>query len=178
MSIIENSENRQISPPKTSESIPADVQDLLRKVDTFLKRDEIDGALALLSRARLKSAWLINATGVCQLRLRNYKVAVDVFRGLVLGSGGLVLRSDVPRAFLVNYATALLAAGNVGGAHRVLNELDEESSPAVQRLRRVRQEWLKSLTIWQKLNVWAGGQPALPIELDFPAGELGLYSAS
>src|SRR3546814_2372550 len=56
MSIIENSENRQISPPKTSESIPADIQDLLRKVATFLERDEIDGALALLSRARLKSA--------------------------------------------------------------------------------------------------------------------------
>jgi hypothetical protein len=177
-----SSRNQSVNPPAFSNETPAppaaDVQDVLQKVKNALAGGDVDGALALLSRTRLRSPWLTNAAGVCQLRLRNHKVAVDVFRSLVLAPGGLLLRTDVPPVFLANYAAALLGAGNVGGAHRVLNELDADGDSVVQRLRQARRNWLNRLTIWQKLNVWTGGQPAVPIEFDFPVGELGLYSGA
>lgn len=32
--------------------------------------------------------------------------------------------------------------------------------------------WKSSLTLWQKLNWYLGGQPDKPVVLDFPPGDL------
>jgi hypothetical protein len=130
-----------------------------------------DKALSLAARAGVTSPWVTNALGVCHLRLGNAKAAVEVFRGLLL-TGSLILREDVPTVFKTNYATALLAADNLAGCLRVLEELREEDNPAVQRLRAAIQRWQTSLSFWQKLNWYLGGQPARPLPLDFPLGEL------
>jgi hypothetical protein len=106
------------------------------------------------------------------MRLGNVKVAVDVYRGLVLSSGGLILRQDVPVVYKTNYATALLLSGNVSGCQRVLNEVNDQSSPPVQRLRDAIHGWVKGMSFWQRLNWWTGGTPTHPVVLNFPPGEL------
>jgi len=145
--------------------------DLFGKVDTLLREGQADKALNVLARASVKSPWVTNALGVCQLRLGSVKVAVDLFRGLVLGAG-LVLRKDVPAVFKTNYATALLLSGNVDGCLVALEAVGDEQSPAVQRLQEAVGRWQQRLTIWQKLNWWMGGQPDCPVTLDFPPGDL------
>ena len=120
----------------------------------------------------MNSAWATNALGVCQLRLGNAKVAVDVFRGLALAAGGILLRNDVPAVFKTNYATALLAADNMGGCLSVLAEVREEEHLAIGKLRVAIQRWKESLTLWQKINWYLGGQPDRPVALDFPLGDL------
>jgi hypothetical protein len=152
-------------------STSPEVADLFRKVDELLREGQADKALDVLARAGVKSPWVTNALGVCQLRLGSVKVAVDLFRGLVLGAG-LLLRKDVPAVFKTNYATALLLSGNVDGCLVALGEVGDEQSPTVQRLREAVRRWQQRLTIWQKLNWWMGGQPDCPVTLDFLPGDL------
>jgi hypothetical protein len=157
---------------KGAETRPPEVVDLLGKVDKLLREGQPKRALEIISRAKINSPWVTNAAGVCQLRLGNAKVAVDVFRGLVLASGGLILRQDIPAAFKTNYATALLAMDNLAGCLGVLAEVRDEDHPGAQRLRAAVQRWKQDLTLWQKIQWYTGGQPARPVTLDFPPGDL------
>lgn len=151
---------------------PAEVTDLLGKVERFLQEGEPKKALDAIARAKINSPWVTNAAGVCQLRLGNAKVAVDALRGLVLAAGGLVLRPDVPPVFKTNYATALLAADNLAGCLSVLGEVKDEAHPAVAGLKSAIQRWKEGLTFWQKVNWYLGGQPDRPVTLDFLPGDL------
>jgi hypothetical protein len=151
---------------------PPEIVDLLGKVDRLLQEGQPEKALELIVRAKVNSPWATNAQGVCQLRLGNARVAVDVFRGLVLAAGGVLLRTDVPAVFKTNYATALLAADNMAGYLSVLAELREEEHPAIEKLRAAIRRWKESLTLWQRITWYMGGQPNRPLVLDFPLGDL------
>ena len=159
--------------PGAAREWPPEVADLLGKAAKFLQEGQPEKALDLIARAKLTSPWATNALGVCQLRLGKATLAVDLFRGLVLAAGGLLLRPDVPAVFKTNYAAALIAADNLSGGLRVLEEIRDESNPAVQTLRAAVRRWEAGLTFWQKLNWWFGGQPDHPLVLDFPLGDLG-----
>lgn len=154
-----------------AETRPPEVADLLAKVGRHLQDNEPKRALDLIAQAKVNSSWVTNAAGVCQLRLGNSKVAVDVFRGLVLGPGGVLLRQDAPTVFKTNYAAALLAADNMAGCLSVLADIKEES-PAVKRIREAIQRWKASLTLGQKIQWYLGGQPDRPLVPDFALGDL------
>jgi hypothetical protein len=154
-----------------AEARPPEVADLLGKVEKLLEEGRPAAALQRVGSSRISSPWLANAAGVCQLRLGNVKAAVDTFRGLVLAAGGLILREDVPTVFKVNFATALLADGNLSGGLRVLDEIREEH-PAVREMRDAVRRWKGGMTLWQKLWWSVGGQPPRPLVLDFALGRL------
>jgi hypothetical protein len=149
-----------------------EVVDLLGKVDRLLREGQPGEALDLIARSGVKSPWATSALGVCQLRLGNAKVALDVFRGLALAAGGLSLRRDVPTVFKTNYATALLLLGNLAGGQSALHDAGDDLHPAVVKLREAIRRWAKGLTFWQRLNWWMGGEPAHPFALDYPPGDL------
>ncbi|MGE3804458.1 MAG: hypothetical protein AB7K24_07280 [Gemmataceae bacterium] len=153
---------------------PPEVADLLRKVDEFLKEGDPGKALDAIAKAKstAASSWITNARGVCQLRLGNAKVALEVFRGLVLATGGILLRGDVPVVFKTNYAVALLLSGNMSGCQGILAEVRNEGHPAVQRLNDAIQHWASRLTFWQRINWYLGGQPDNPVDLSFLPGDL------
>src|SRR5262245_47553783 len=94
--------------------------DVLAQVGALLEDKQAYDALALLGRLKPASIWTTNAIGVCQLRLGNAQIAVDVFRGLVLAPGGIIVRDEAPTVFKTNYATALLANRNVHGCLSIL----------------------------------------------------------
>jgi len=162
----------QVADNSNGAAKPPQIVDLLGKAEQLLAEEQAGGALDLIARAKVNSPWATNALAVCQLRLGNEKVAVDLFRGLVLASGGILLRRDVPVAFKTNYATALLSAQNINGCLSVLSEIKQEEHPAVARLRAAIRRWKEGLSFWQKINWYMGGQPAHPVVLDFPRGDL------
>lgn len=161
------------SDPATGAEVrPPEVLALLNTVAKLLEEGLPAKALDVIARAKIRSPWVTHAAGVCQLRLGNAKVAVDAFRGLVLAAGGLLLRAEVPIVFKTNYATALLATDNLAGCLSVLGEIREEAHPAVPQLRVALRRWKESLTFWQKVQWYLGGQPARPVTLGFPLGDL------
>jgi hypothetical protein len=151
---------------------PPEVTDVLGQVAKLLEEGQPAAALERISRSKLSSPWLKNAVGVCQLRLGNAKIAVDTFRNLVLTAGGLVLRDDVPAVFKINFATALLADGNLPGGLRVLDEIRDEGHPAVREIRDAIRRWKEGMTLAQMLWWSIGGQPPRPLVLDFAPGRL------
>lgn len=156
------------------EAIPRtpQVTALLVNIQELLEDQKYPQAFEVIARAKVDSPWLSNALGVCYLRTGKASSAVEVFRGLVLKTGGLVLREDVPAVFKTNYVTALFLSGNLDGGLGVLRELGEESGEAGSRLFRAADDWVGDLSIFQKLNWYLGGKPSHPIQLDFPPGDL------
>ncbi len=156
----------------SAETRPSEVTDLMDRVGGLLGEGQPRKALDLLARSRAGSPWAVNATGVCLLRLGDVRGAIELFRGLVLAPGGLVLRRDVPTAFKTNFATALLLDGNVAGCISVLAEVREEGHPAVRRLRAALRGWQAGMSFWEKVRWHLGSPPDRAVELGFDPGEL------
>jgi hypothetical protein len=151
---------------------PPETAALLQKVERVLQAEGPEEALELLARSRDNSPWVTNARGVCLLRLGEAARAVDLFRGLVLGAGGLCLRQDVPTVFQTNFATALLLAGNLSGFLSALADTHDKGHPAVQRLAAAVGKWRAGLSFWEKVRWYLGGEVGRPVTLDCPPGDL------
>lgn len=150
----------------------AEIEQLLATVEEFLQQEQCSKAIELLRRSKSGSPWVRNALGVCLLRQGEIQRAIELFRGLVLTSGSILLRMDVPTVFQTNFATALLMAGNVSGCQSALHNAESAGHPAVSRLRDAIVAWKQSLNFWQRVNWYLGAQPEQPIRLDFPPGDL------
>jgi hypothetical protein len=159
------------SESKESDGPSSDIVNVLGKVKRLLDEQCSEKALEIITRSRLSSPWISNATGVCALRLGNAKQASGIFQGLV-GHLGMMLKPDAPLVFKTNFATALLASNNMAGCLSVLHEIGKEENPTVQRLRAAIREWKQGLSFWQKLKWYTGDFPEKPVVLGFPLGEL------
>src|SRR5262249_43084068 len=71
----------EVSARPAAEIKSPEVIELLSKVEQALREGQPAAALEAINRARVKSPWVTNAAGVCQLRLGNMKLALEVFRG-------------------------------------------------------------------------------------------------
>ncbi len=145
--------------------------DLHKNVALLLQAGSPEQALQLISKSKIKSAWVKNATGVCQLRLGNAQVAIDIYRSFLI-DGGIFLRAEAPVVYKINFAVALLLNENLPGFYSVLSELRAEEHPTVQKLRAAVNTWKKKLSLWQKLKLVCGNDPNVPIQLGFSPGEL------
>jgi hypothetical protein len=153
------------------EAQAASGDEVLQRVRRLLEAGQPKQALEAIGQAPAKSLWLLNAAAVCQLRLGHPEKAVELLRPLVV-QGGIHLRGDVPPAFKLTFAAALLTTGNLDGFLATLNEVRAEEHPAVGQYREAYRRWKASLTAWERLKVAFGGQPARPFVLDFPPGEV------
>lgn len=151
---------------------PEEIAELLDKAGQALNDGRPEKAIEVIVRSKVNSPWALNALGVCQMRFGNSKTAVDLFRGLVLASGGVLLRSDIPTVFKANFATALLLNDNLHGCLDVLAEIRGQDHQAVTKLRDAVARWKASLTGWQKILWYVAGHAARPLTLDFPPGDL------
>jgi hypothetical protein len=165
-------QGRTRDPVEENGSQPTEIVNVLGKVESLLQEGNAEKALDVLARSRLKSPWVTNANGVCLLRLDRAEQAVNLFRGLALSPGGVVLRADAPLVFKTNFATALLACGNVGGCIRILHDINDEENRAVQQLRGAIEQLRKRLSLWTRLQWRMGVPPTCRVPLDFPPGNL------
>ena len=130
-------------------------------------------ALALVARCSEYSIARENLRAVCYLRQGRYDQALDVIRSLCLrGRSSVELADDLPLAVKVNFATALVAAGERSGGERLLDEIRDENERGVQRLRTAIRRWEGRLTFLQRLLLRLGFEPNVPLELIPPLGEL------
>lgn len=153
------------------ESISPEVAELLARVGKALDEQDAERALAMVNRTKLASPWVRNAIGVCQLRLGLTDTAVSTFRSMVV-SDNLMIRPDALCVCRINYAVALLLAGNMGGCLNMLAELGDVKHPGVEKLRVALERWKAGLSFWQKIQWAIGNELNEPVKLDFPPGEL------
>jgi hypothetical protein len=155
------------SPEAQAESIDR----LVDRVRELLEQDQPHQALEAINESPAKSPRLSNARAVCQLRLGNPDRALEILRPLVV-QGGIHLRAEVPTAFKLTFAAALLATGNIDGFNATLGEISPEEHPAVASYRDAYRRWRAGLGLWEKVKASFGAQLSQPFELDFPPGEL------
>jgi hypothetical protein len=151
---------------------PDDVRKLLAEVESLLEAGQADRALQLLSRTKVKSSWLANAAGVCRLRQGRPDEALDIFRPLVLKPVGATLQEEAPFVFKINYAVALLSAGNFPRFLTVWPCIRNENHPTVTRIHEALARGKQSLSPWQKLLWYTGLKMSYPVRLEFPLGDL------
>lgn len=149
-----------------------DVQLVLERVSAMLDAGKPKEALAAIRSSRTASPWLMNAAAVCEMRQGNAEGAVQILRSLTVGSGGLVIRSDAPTVFKVNFAIALWRNGNLGGCQSTLAEIRDSEHPAVKELRNAIAKWKRSLSFWQRVSLLLGGEPSAALPTDAPFGHL------
>lgn len=130
-------------------------------------------AVTLSRKSGASDLDVINARGVCLMRLGKYREAVVLFRNLVLQPGCVGMRYDRPAHYKTNYATALLLGGHVGGCLDVICELGDQAPQRTALLRNAIQRWVATLPFWTWCNWKVYGVEPLtyPVTLDFDAGE-------
>lgn len=164
--------DRFLPTPTAAPARPPEVVVLLDRVGVLLQDGLPQQALDLLAGERSGSPWVTNARAVCLLRLGLPDRAVELLRGLVLSAGGVCLRPDVPTVFKTNFATALLAGGNLRGGVSILDEIRDEAHPAVRKLRAILRGWREGLSLWQKLCWRLGSEPSAPLYLGEALGDV------
>jgi len=151
---------------------PAEGPSLFERAEALLRAGRPKEALDLLARSGPPTPRLTNARGVCLLRLGEAERAAEVFRGLVLAPGTVCPRPDAAPEHRCNFAAALLAAGNLAGGLRALDEVGDEGRPAVVRLRAAVRRWREGLSFWERWRWRLGDGPPRPVALDADVGEL------
>lgn len=117
---------------------------------------------------------VLNAKGVCLLRLGSIQSALQVYRSYILQPGGAWARTDMPISHVLNFATALLLSGRPAGCLDILAHVSDPEHPGVRRLRDAISRWERQLSLWQRFN-WRFGriEPAgTQVRLDGLPGEI------
>lgn len=152
---------------------PEKVSDVLALAEKLLAAAKPQEAADLIRKHGFGSAELLNAYGVALMRAGETTKALDVYRGLCVGEGGLCLKPNLPTVYKLNFATALLLARNVSGCQALLREIVATDDPYVQRLRAAIDRWRGALRWWRRLAYdWYGVEPNIPVALDFQPGAL------
>lgn len=109
-----------------------------------------------------------NARAVCLMRGGDPEGALEILRELVLEEDSVIVSGTVPRARVINLATALLLCGNVEGCAFALDDV-EDDEPAKAPLVAAIRAWEGGLSRWQRLRRALGSSLPGP-RLDFPPG--------
>jgi hypothetical protein len=101
-----------------------------------------------------------NDKAVLLMRSGRFAEAIDILRKLVLNRDCVWMRKEIPLIYKTNFAMALLLGGFPAGCRSLLAELNDETIPAVIKMRMTLKNWEKSMTLWQRLNWrWMGIEP-------------------
>lgn len=145
--------------------------EVLQRAVQSIEAGHFDKAFNQLASLGSVSHEVVNARGVCLMRMGKARQAVDLFRSLVLQSGCMWMRPEVPVVCKINFATALLLDGHPRGGVAILAEVNEPQNPDVQQLKAAIRRWVKGLSWWNKLNWWTGVDLHEVVPLDFSPGK-------
>ncbi len=151
---------------------PETNDELLVRIDALLRAGQVDEAARMLRSRGLDAPALRNAMGVCMMRAGKPTAAVEIYRDLLVIPGGVSLKLNAPVHHKVNYATALLLAGNISGCRTILDDLRYEQHPSVARLRGAIAAWKRTLGLLERVRCALLGEATRPVKLDFPPGEV------
>ncbi|MGE3182534.1 MAG: hypothetical protein AB7N71_12960 [Phycisphaerae bacterium] len=149
------------------------MREILARVQNLLDQNDVQQAIEQVRKHGNGSAEMSNAYAVCLMRSGQADKAVEIYRSALVQPGGVCLKPEMPTEYKANYAGALLLTGNVAGCLAVLRDAHAEGNPVVIKLRAAIQQWLRSLSWWQRL--WlrlANEAPKKPVKIDFSLGTL------
>lgn len=152
-------------------STDARVVEAVRNAMRLADAGDLERALTALNRSRSNCELVRKARGVCLMRAGRTTEALQLYRGLVLASGGTWPKPGVPDIYQINFATVLLLAGHPAGCRDMLHGLRDDAHPSIVRLRRALDRWRQTLNFWQRMIWIMGSEPDAPVVLDFVPGE-------
>ena len=160
------------TPPAAAEARAAQPANLMDTVRRLLEAGNPDAAMEAIHRSGSKAPPVMNARGVCLLRLGKFEPAVAIFRDLVFPAGSFTMELQTPTVYQANYVLSLLLNGNPMVAMSVLGEIEDRDHPAVAKVRQAIKQWKKKLPLLSRALLLVGVCPDTPVTLDGPPGEL------
>ena len=149
---------------------------LLAEMLREISNKQYDKAIRLSNKQKGQDPDVVNALGVCLMRVGRYEDAVTLFRNLVLERDRTWMRKDRPLHYRTNFATALLLSGRPSGCLEMLHEMRTEAPPLASVLRSAIKRWESTLSFWSWLD-WKMSRiepKNTRITLDVVPGELGV----
>jgi len=144
------------------------IQEKLTAVQNYLNSGNPEKALHLLDK-EIHQPELVNARGVCLLRLNKIDPALELFKGLVF-QNFICMPSTTPSLYKANYLTALLLKGNTPTAFDLESTLNGSSHPYVVELKQAMLNWRRSLPWYQRILCTVNIYPNKPMKLPFEPG--------
>jgi Flp pilus assembly protein TadD len=162
-----------IKQPKTADPPVAHLG--LARIVELAESGKLDKALHLAS-PDIQDPVIRNARGVVLIRLGRYEEAIAWLRKLVMAANCTWMRPEIPVEYKINFATALLLGGKASGSKAILEEIQNESHPAVRQIRQALQAWYKAQPFWDRLRfrLWGIQRPDRPVTVDFSPGIFGM----
>jgi Flp pilus assembly protein TadD len=143
----------------------------LMHIYKLIDDNQCQEALQMITRIKSRTDPVLNAQGVCLMRLGQIKDAVRVLRALAF-NGLPAIPSERPAVIQANYATALLLAGDNTQAIDILRHLDESQTPYVAKIKHTVKNMKKGLGLGGRI-LWAMTlYPKTQIQLDDAPGAL------
>ncbi len=112
-----------------------------------------------------------NARGVCLMRLGKIEKAAAILRN-ALFQGQICIPTNAPVLYRMNFATVMLLSNQKDAAFPILKQIDAKEHPEAAKLKEAVQQWVKSLSFFERCRYHIGFYPKKPVTLDFPPGEV------
>ena len=158
--------------PPAQSNISRELRSHLDRLQQLLDQSRADEALKLATGRGSGSPLDVNARAVCLMRIGRPEEAVKILRNIVLEGSSPYLKASAPVVFKSNFVTALALSGNPVGAYRALEDLREVAHPRLAELRLAIAQWVKTLSVWERVQWTCGIELNKPVLLSFPPGEL------
>jgi hypothetical protein len=144
----------------------------LENIRKLIDENNIEKAMEILNHSADKSIWFQNARAVCLMRMNLPEKAVKILTPIVYPGNCVAVDSHVPDKIKLNLATAMLLAGNIGGA-MILVEENSQDCPSREKLKAIIKKWKQSQSLWTRLTLFLGALPYdKPVSVEGPLGEL------
>jgi len=143
----------------------------LENIRKLIDENNVEKAMEMLSYAADKSMWFQNARAVCLMRLNLPEKAVKILTPIVYPGSCVAVDPQVPDKIKLNLATAMLLAGNIGGA-MILVEENSHDCPLRDKLKLIIKKWRQSQSLWTRLTLFFGALPYdKAVSVEGPLGE-------
>lgn len=143
-------------------------QEKLTAVCNLLESGNPEKALHLIDKDA-HDPELLNARGVCLLRLKKIDAATEVFKEVVF-QNFICIPPATPPLYIANYLTALLLKGNTQIALDLEKRLRGSDHPYVLALKQAIEAFKRTLPWYQRMLGWVGLYPDKPLPLPFEPG--------
>lgn len=146
-------------------------QDTIAYIRTLIDSNQLQEAIQLITRTKSQTDQMLNAHGVCLMRLGQVEDALKVLRTLAYQDQPAIA-AERPVIIQANYATALLLSGDNLQAIDIIRGLDATQHPYVAKLKHTIRDVKKGLGLWGRF-LWAMTlYPKTRIALDYAPGDL------
>jgi hypothetical protein len=141
-------------------------------IEKLINENNVEKALDILNRNSDTSAWSQNARAVCLMRLNFPANAVKVLTPIVYAGSSIVFNPQATDKIKLNLAQAMLLAGNVAGAVKLIQ--DTQDCPLRIKLQTAVEKWKQSLPVWTRLSITLLGTLPFdkPVAVESPYGEI------